>query len=242
MKKRLDLRVPFEEKDDAKRLGANWDPKQRTWFIAEGADPRDFSRWLTEEEIEEALVLLGVPERKRVFVISGTNKYAYGPLADFLGAVKLEPVPWPNLSVVANSPHPINRDLLSSAFSGAAAIIVLLATDDQVKTNSALLPTGLSEAKPYDSSWTLQPHGETLFLAGLALGCVPERTVLVSIGRLRKSRVWYREALRLDNSIRVRSRLLERLVEVGCDVDDADQRWKDVGDFEGFMRSSEGPS
>ncbi len=238
MKKRISLDVPFEEKDRAKSLGAMWDPKLRTWFIVEGMDPRNFSEWLSEEEVEEALSILGAVDRKKVFVVSGTNKFAYTPLADFLESVKLKPIPFPGTAEIAGSPRPVNTGLLDSVFSGATAVIILFATDDQVKTNSELLPKGIGRAKPYDSSWSLQPHGEVLFLAGLALGHAPEKTLLVRMGRLRRSLVWHRESLKLDNSIRVRNRLLERLEEVGCDVDRTGQRWKDVGDFEGFMRGA----
>lgn len=47
---RVDLQVPFAEKDDAKRLGARWDGRQRTWYIPEGIDPTPFKRWLPESQ------------------------------------------------------------------------------------------------------------------------------------------------------------------------------------------------
>jgi hypothetical protein len=40
------LDVPFEEKDQAKALGARWDRDRRCWCIPEGADPTSFRRWL----------------------------------------------------------------------------------------------------------------------------------------------------------------------------------------------------
>lgn len=30
---RINLNVPFNKKDDVKRLGARWDPARKTWFI-----------------------------------------------------------------------------------------------------------------------------------------------------------------------------------------------------------------
>jgi hypothetical protein len=30
--KRIDLRVPYSEKDDAKALGARWDPSAKKWY------------------------------------------------------------------------------------------------------------------------------------------------------------------------------------------------------------------
>ncbi len=43
---RIDLRVPFLEKDDARGLGARWDPRQKTWYVPEGVDAAPLERWL----------------------------------------------------------------------------------------------------------------------------------------------------------------------------------------------------
>jgi len=43
---RIELRVPFEDKDEAKRLGARWDSALRLWVVPEGLDPARFARWL----------------------------------------------------------------------------------------------------------------------------------------------------------------------------------------------------
>lgn len=40
------LFVPFEEKDEAKLLGARWDPKARSWWIPDYFAKELFSRWL----------------------------------------------------------------------------------------------------------------------------------------------------------------------------------------------------
>src|SRR5690348_8144234 len=45
---RVDLQVPFAEKDDAKRLGARWDGRQSTWYVPDGIDSTPFKRWLPE--------------------------------------------------------------------------------------------------------------------------------------------------------------------------------------------------
>ena len=39
------LAVPYDEKDDAKRLGARWDPNAQSWYIPAGADPEPLKRW-----------------------------------------------------------------------------------------------------------------------------------------------------------------------------------------------------
>lgn len=42
--KKLD--VPFSEKDEAKALGARWNPEIRSWTIQDDQDPGPFARWL----------------------------------------------------------------------------------------------------------------------------------------------------------------------------------------------------
>lgn len=39
------LNVPYAEKDEAKRLGARWDPARKKWYVPNGVDPEQFSRW-----------------------------------------------------------------------------------------------------------------------------------------------------------------------------------------------------
>jgi len=46
---RIDLQVPFNEKDAAKRLGARWDGDGKIWYVPEGVDARPFSRWLASQ-------------------------------------------------------------------------------------------------------------------------------------------------------------------------------------------------
>lgn len=46
---RIDLKVPFLEKDEAKKLGARWDLQKRVWYVPEGEDPSLFCKWLSKE-------------------------------------------------------------------------------------------------------------------------------------------------------------------------------------------------
>ena len=43
---RIDLKVPYEEKDAAKRLGARWDPARKVWHLIDPPDLMPFRRWL----------------------------------------------------------------------------------------------------------------------------------------------------------------------------------------------------
>ena len=41
------LQVPYAEKDQAKSLGARWDPARKAWFLPDGKDASLFSKWLS---------------------------------------------------------------------------------------------------------------------------------------------------------------------------------------------------
>ncbi len=45
---RIDLNVPYHEKDEARRLGARWDAKKKVWFLPDGADASALRRWIPE--------------------------------------------------------------------------------------------------------------------------------------------------------------------------------------------------
>jgi Domain of unknown function (DUF5710) len=45
---RINLKTPFAEKDEAKALGARWDPKKKCWYIQNVANLTPFARWITD--------------------------------------------------------------------------------------------------------------------------------------------------------------------------------------------------
>jgi hypothetical protein len=42
---RLNLKVSFAEKDEAKKLGARWDAAQKVWYVESKADMAPFAKW-----------------------------------------------------------------------------------------------------------------------------------------------------------------------------------------------------
>ena len=42
---RMNLKVPFAEKDEAKKLGARWDAARKLWYVDSPADMAPFSKW-----------------------------------------------------------------------------------------------------------------------------------------------------------------------------------------------------
>jgi hypothetical protein len=47
---RINLNVPFEEKDQARIAGAKWDLARNTWYIENKADLSPFLRWMPNAE------------------------------------------------------------------------------------------------------------------------------------------------------------------------------------------------
>jgi hypothetical protein len=42
------LNCPYDDKDDAKALGAKWDPDMKKWFVPAGNDITPFDAWLPQ--------------------------------------------------------------------------------------------------------------------------------------------------------------------------------------------------
>ena len=40
------LKVPYAEKDEAKALGARWNPTKKCWYVPEGKPSEPFERWV----------------------------------------------------------------------------------------------------------------------------------------------------------------------------------------------------
>ena len=50
---RIDLRVPYVEKDQAKVHGARWDRDNQTWYAPPGTDLENLKRWLPKGVLDE---------------------------------------------------------------------------------------------------------------------------------------------------------------------------------------------
>ena len=42
---RHDLKVPFADKDAAKKLGARWDAARKIWYVADNVEIGPFAKW-----------------------------------------------------------------------------------------------------------------------------------------------------------------------------------------------------
>ena len=43
----VNLKVPFNEKDQAKSLGARWNAEAKVWYVPQGVDAAPFEKWLS---------------------------------------------------------------------------------------------------------------------------------------------------------------------------------------------------
>lgn len=60
---RHNLKVPFAEKDQAKKLGARWDAARKLWYIDGGLDLGLFSQWQPTPHDPSAAVSSSAPRR-----------------------------------------------------------------------------------------------------------------------------------------------------------------------------------
>ncbi len=51
---RTNLKVPFADKDEAKKLGARWDGARKLWYIENSVDLAAFAKWMTDSTVTAA--------------------------------------------------------------------------------------------------------------------------------------------------------------------------------------------
>ena len=57
---RVNLKVPFAEKDEAKKLGARWDAARKIWYVENKPDMAPFARWAPVKNQQAAsMVIVG---------------------------------------------------------------------------------------------------------------------------------------------------------------------------------------
>jgi hypothetical protein len=44
----ISLKVPFNEKDQAKALGARWNAESKQWYVPQGVDSVPFEKWFAD--------------------------------------------------------------------------------------------------------------------------------------------------------------------------------------------------
>jgi hypothetical protein len=51
----ISLKVPFNEKDQAKALGARWNADSKQWYVPQGMDSAPFEKWFTDSATATAI-------------------------------------------------------------------------------------------------------------------------------------------------------------------------------------------
>ena len=122
-----------------------------------------------------------MPDPKKVFVIHGRNDDdARRAMGAFLRSIGLEPIEWSQALETAGGGSPFIGDIVDKAFDSAQAILALLTGDDLARIGTRY---GVEALTP-------QPRSNVIFEAGMAFGRVPNRTVLVALGRVRPLRTY----------------------------------------------------
>jgi hypothetical protein len=60
------LNVPYAEKDDARALGARWNPGKKRWYVPDGVALDAFAKWMPKEGDAPAASASGKPGSGRV--------------------------------------------------------------------------------------------------------------------------------------------------------------------------------
>lgn len=79
---RVNLRVPYEDKDEAKRLGAWWDAKLRVWYVKNREDLTPFAKWFSEAHAQP-VADKKAPQTKAGVFVACTSKLL--PICDCSG-------------------------------------------------------------------------------------------------------------------------------------------------------------
>ena len=92
----MNLKVPFNEKDQAKSLGARWNVEAKLWYVPQGVDATLFEKWLSSEpnsilnnvpNIAIAAGAANLVAKTTVKPITQTNSSTNTPLIDDLDAI-----------------------------------------------------------------------------------------------------------------------------------------------------------
>jgi predicted nucleotide-binding protein len=166
---------------------------------------------------------------RNVFVIHGRDEEAREAVFDFLRALGLRPLEWEHLVHAQGIGAPSLATVVTNASHHAQAVLALLTPDDIV----ALHPTLHGPHDAIDEvALGCQARPNVFLELGMALAILPERTIIVEAGAMRRP-----ADLAGLNYIRVTrdagwcNKVAERLRTAGCPVDRMGTDWQRAGQF-----------
>jgi predicted nucleotide-binding protein len=179
-------------------------------------------------------------DKRKVMVVYGRNDEAREALFAFLHAINLSPIEWGEAIKETKTGSPYIGTVLGAAFASAQAAVVLLTGDDL----SRLGRRYLKPHDPHDDKYlTPQARPNVLFEAGMAFGIYPERSIIVSLGTVRKfSDIDGRHVIHLSDSFASRQDLADRLRTAGCLVEtEGKKEWHKAGNFAAALHDNDIP-
>lgn len=83
----ISLKVPFNEKDQAKSLGARWNAEAKHWYIPQGIDAAPFEKWLTNSPSQATSQVTSKPTTKTtVNIAKSTSNQSFDDDIDAINA------------------------------------------------------------------------------------------------------------------------------------------------------------
>ena len=175
--------------------------------------------------------------RRNVFVIHGRDEQFRERLFELLRAVDLRPMEWEKLVSLTRHAAPPLLTVVQTAIRNAQAVVVLLTPDDIVKLHPSLYDQQESDGRP-----AMQPRPSVLIELGMALASCAERTIIVEVGELRPvADLGGVNVVRFDGTEGAIGKLIQRLKNAGCPVDDAGTDWRKAHRFVDIDSYRRGP-
>jgi predicted nucleotide-binding protein len=159
----------------------------------------------------------------KVFIVHGRDLKLLDNLGDLLRSVGLTPLSWEEARSLTGKPTPFTEEVVTTAFSKAQAIIILISPDERVQLRNELAADGNADIGH-------QPRPNVIWEMGLAMAMHHERTILLEVGAVRTlSDLAGRNVIRLDERQGIntdkRKLLLSALRTAGCTVNMGDATW-----------------
>lgn len=170
-------------------------------------------------------------ERDKVFVVHGRDSAISDSIFAFLRAAGLDPVEWGVAMHETGKAMPNIAETLDAGMARVAAVVVVLTPDDDV----ILKERFQSEHDDDDEKRvTGQARPNVLFEGGMAFGRHPEKSIFVSVGKVKAfTDLGGFHITRLNNTAAKRSELVGKLRTAGAAVKtDGRTQWFTAGDFE----------
>ena len=166
---------------------------------------------------------------RSVFVVQGRDLTATKAVFDFLRAIDLHPLEWPELVASTGSGAPVVDQVVGKGLENPQAVVVVFTPDDEARLRE---PYQQPNDPDYETTLTGQPRQNVLLETGSALALYRERTIIVQFGEIRPvSNLAGLHVLHVQDSSEFRHQLANRLKTAGCAVNTSGDQWLSAGDF-----------